>query len=101
MSAAEEAPAMPPGLPPGLDLPPGLSAPAVVAPSASAPAARPRPSGGLIGPPGPPSAIGPPQPRVSEWVPTVDPTSNCIYYWNKRTGETSWEKPPGFGRGIV
>eukprot|EP00537_Pseudo-nitzschia_pungens_P011057 CAMPEP_0172385446 /NCGR_PEP_ID=MMETSP1061-20121228/3118_1 /TAXON_ID=37318 /ORGANISM="Pseudo-nitzschia pungens, Strain cf. pungens" /LENGTH=1522 /DNA_ID=CAMNT_0013114481 /DNA_START=89 /DNA_END=4660 /DNA_ORIENTATION=+ len=29
----------------------------------------------------------------SDWTETVDPSSGSIYYYNSKTGETSWEKP--------
>jgi len=29
----------------------------------------------------------------NDWMETVDPTSGQTYYYNSRTGETSWEKP--------
>ena len=30
----------------------------------------------------------------NDWVETVDPTSGKSYYFNSKTNETSWEKPP-------
>jgi hypothetical protein len=30
----------------------------------------------------------------NDWVETVDPTSGSSYYFNSKTNETSWEKPP-------
>ncbi|KAF0683062.1 Aste57867_24842 [Aphanomyces stellatus] len=30
---------------------------------------------------------------AAAWDAAVDPASNCVYYFNKRTGEASWTKP--------
>ncbi len=34
--------------------------------------------------------------RMSDWVAHVDPSSGGTYYSNAKTGETSWDVPPGF-----
>ena len=37
-----------------------------------------------------------PQPASSEWTETLDPVSGHHYYFNSRTQESTWTKPPGF-----
>ncbi len=38
----------------------------------------------------------PPAKAVSIWEAFVDDGSGDVYYYNKETGQTQWEKPPGF-----
>ena len=33
---------------------------------------------------------------LSEWMECMDNTTGYPYYWNKKTNEVSWDKPPGF-----
>ena len=35
-------------------------------------------------------------PESKYWRATLDATTNKLYYYNKKTKEVSWEKPPGF-----
>jgi len=44
---------------------------------------------------GAPPAVAPPvAPQVSEWKTATAPDGQQ-YYYNERTGETTWQKPPG------
>jgi len=31
-----------------------------------------------------------------QWSKSYDATTNCFYYFNAQTGQSSWDKPPGF-----
>ena len=33
---------------------------------------------------------------LSEWMECMDNTTGYPYYWNKKTNEVSWDKPPDF-----
>ncbi|DBA01312.1 TPA: hypothetical protein N0F65_001817 [Lagenidium giganteum] len=37
----------------------------------------------------------------SEWEKHIDCTTNTAYYFNARTGESSWQEPEGFENGRV
>ena len=43
----------------------------------------------------PPPSYGPP-PSVTEWLELRDPASDRIYYHNRVTGKSQWDKPAGF-----
>lgn len=43
---------------------------------------------------------GPEPPRVVEWLEMRDPVSQKIYYHNKVTGKSVWNKPDGFDEAI-
>jgi hypothetical protein len=49
----------------------------------------------------PSSSTSPPPPRVVEWLQMKDPESEKIYYHNKMTGVSVWEKPKGFDDAIA
>jgi len=37
-----------------------------------------------------------PKASVSDWTEEFDPTTNSKYFYNKTTGQSSWDPPEGF-----